>query len=44
VDPSYTGEVARGKPHGKGVLYYKNGNHYDGSFQEGKLHGKGVFT
>lgn len=37
----YTGEFKSGKPHGKGIMYYKNGNKYLGSWRNGKRNGKG---
>lgn len=40
----YEGDVADGKPHGKGKISYPNGNAYDGSWVEGKITGYGVGT
>ena len=31
----YEGEWFRGKPHGRGKLYYKNGAYFEGEFNEG---------
>lgn len=39
----YDGEAYRGKFHGDGILYYKEGNKkYEGGFEVGVYHGKGV--
>src|SRR3712207_9538738 len=40
----YKGEMAGGKPNGKGNVLYDNGNTYEGQFVKGKRHGSGVFT
>jgi len=37
----YTGAFKAGKPHGKGIMYYRNGNKYLGSWKLGKRQGKG---
>ncbi|MCL2186335.1 MAG: Fe-S cluster assembly protein IscX [Treponema sp.] len=37
----YEGEIADGKPHGKGKLIRANGEIYEGDFKSGKYHGKG---
>jgi len=31
----YIGEVKNGKPHGKGELYYTNGERYEGEWKNG---------
>ena len=42
-DDVYVGEVKDNKiPHGKGVLYYANGDIYEGDFKDAKRDGKGV--
>lgn len=38
---SYTGFVKNGKPHGEGVLLYKDGGKYTGEFKSGKRSGHG---
>ncbi len=40
----YKGEMAAGKPHGKGIVVFDNGNSYEGNFVKGKRHGYGVYT
>ena len=40
----YKGEMASGKPYGKGSALYENGNNYEGQFVKGKRHGYGTFT
>lgn len=40
----YQGEVAQGKPHGKGVLTCADGRIYTGGFAQGDFHGKGQFV
>jgi len=35
----YTGELLRGKPHGKGTIAYRNGDFFKGNFINGKRHG-----
>ena len=40
----YTGEFAKGKPHGQGIYAYADGNVYKGGFKDGKPHGKGKYT
>lgn len=45
----YVGEILAGKPHGKGVIYYKSDNSknrvsYDGDWVNGNPEGKGVMT
>jgi hypothetical protein len=40
-DGYYTGEQLNGKPHGKGMYVFNNGNWWDGNFVQGKLHGFG---
>ena len=40
----YIGEMLNGIPHGKGIIYYKNGNiKYDGEFVNGKFEGNGKY-
>ncbi|NLZ27416.1 MAG: hypothetical protein GX887_00445 [Firmicutes bacterium] len=38
---SYTGFVKNGKPHGEGILLYKDGGKYTGEFKSGKRSGQG---
>eukprot|EP00918_Siedleckia_nematoides_P068044 GHVU01148123.1.p1 GENE.GHVU01148123.1~~GHVU01148123.1.p1 ORF type:complete len:179 (+),score=20.36 GHVU01148123.1:3-539(+) len=39
----YRGEVRNGRPHGLGVLRYRNGSIYEGEFRDGSEHGLGVY-
>ncbi|MFN8297304.1 MAG: protein kinase [Chitinophagales bacterium] len=39
----YVGEVIDGKPNGKGIATYSNGNRYEGEFFDGLRNGKGVY-
>ena len=40
----YIGEMLNGKAHGKGIIYYRNGNiKYDGEFVNDKREGKGKY-
>ena len=40
----YLGEFKNGLKHGKGKLFYKNGNiEYEGDFLEGKFEGEGKY-
>jgi len=39
----YEGQSLGGRPEGRGVLVYPNGDRYDGAFHEGRRHGRGVF-
>ena len=40
----YIGQILEGKKHGKGILYYKNGNiKYDGDFISDKFEGDGKY-
>ena len=40
----YKGEMAGGKPHGKGNTLYSNGETYEGEYVKGKRQGYGVRT
>ncbi|ULJ63074.1 hypothetical protein MIS46_03195 [Wielerella bovis] len=40
----YQGDVANGKPHGKGVLTCPDGRIYTGEFAQGEFHGTGQFV
>jgi hypothetical protein len=40
----YEGDIANGKPNGKGKCIYKNGNTYEGDWVDGKRQGKGKST
>ena len=41
----YIGEMLNDNRHGKGILYYKNGNiKYEGEFVNGKKEGEGTYT
>ena len=40
----YQGEMMGGKPHGKGVTTYDNGDVYQGEYVKGKRQGRGVYT
>ena len=44
VSGVYKGEMASGKPHGKGNVVFENGNAYEGNFVKGKRHGFGTYT
>ena len=41
-DGTYEGQLSEGKPNGKGIFYYNNGDIYQGEFKEGLRHGKGI--
>ena len=41
---AYKGRFKKGRPFGKGVLTWPNGNKYEGDFVDGQQTGKGVFT
>ena len=41
---SYTGEMFRGKPWGKGKAIYANGDVYEGQFEKGRRQGEGTYT
>ena len=40
----YKGEMAGGKPHGKGNTLYSNGEIYEGEYVKGRRQGYGVRT
>ena len=40
----YKGEMLNGKPYGKGVTIYQNGNKYEGEYVRGRRQGEGTFT
>ena len=40
----YKGEMAGGKPHGKGNTLYSNGETYEGEYFKGRRQGYGVRT
>ena len=40
----YKGEMAGGKPHGKGNTLYSNGETYEGEYFKGRCQGYGVRT
>lgn len=40
----YIGEIKDGKPHGKGVKYYKDWKKYEGDFIKGIREGNGITT
>jgi len=40
---NYKGEIKDGKPHGKGIILYQNGDWREGNFVEGKVNGFGTF-
>ena len=40
----YKGNVANGKPSGRGKTTYKNGDVYEGEFLKGKRQGEGTYT
>lgn len=44
VDILYFGQTQNGKPHGKGIAFYANGNSYDGTWDAGDKHGSGAYT
>ena len=39
----YQGELAKGKPNGRGITHFKNGDRYEGQYLKGKRHGKGTY-
>lgn len=41
---TYTGDLNRGQPHGKGKAVYENGGVYEGDWENGIRIGEGVFT
>lgn len=41
---TYTGEVLRGEPEGKGILLMNNGDKYEGNFLNGIFEGRGTYT
>ena len=40
----YRGPTRNGRPHGRGVLTWANGNRYEGDFSNGRRTGRGTFT
>ena len=40
----YKGEMQSGKPNGKGITTFKNGDTYEGEYVKGKRQGKGVYS
>lgn len=40
----YHGETRDGKPHGRGVLTFDDGDRYEGEFRDDRYHGRGLFT
>ena len=42
-DGRYIGQVVNGKPDGKGIFYFNDGNRYEGDFKNGKKEGKVIF-
>ena len=42
-DGKYIGQVVNGKPEGKGIAYYNNGDRYEGDFKNDKREGKGIY-
>ena len=40
---NYEGEMLDGKPHGKGIGSWDNGDRYEGDWKYGKEHGRGVY-
>lgn len=44
VDILYFGQTQNGRPHGKGIAFYANGNSYDGTWDSGDKHGSGTYT
>src|SRR5690349_9964417 len=39
----YEGDVANGRPHGRGIYQQANGNRYEGEFVGGRRHGAGTY-
>jgi hypothetical protein len=37
----YEGEYMDGKPHGRGIMKWRDGREYEGEWKEGKMHGHG---
>ena len=44
VQPKYEGEITDGKPNGKGIETFPNGEKYVGEFKDGEYHGQGIYT
>lgn len=44
VKGTYKGEMASGRPQGKGSVLFENGNTYEGDFVKGKRQGYGIYT
>ena len=44
VKDVYEGEELDGKPHGTGVKYYSNGDHYRGEWVNGLKEGRGIHS
>jgi hypothetical protein len=40
----YEGEFKNGRRHGRGTIFYENGDVFTGMFDQGKRHGRGVTT
>lgn len=40
----YVGEMQGGKLHGRGTLFYDNGDRYEGGYADGKRAGRGTYT
>ena len=38
----YQGEMLGGKPHGKGITHFANGDVYEGEYEKGRRQGYGV--
>jgi len=43
-DDYYEGQFKKGKPHGVGTFYWKNGNSFKGNWKKGEKNGEGTFT
>lgn len=40
----YKGEMLDGRPHGKGITTFPNGNTYEGDYMKGRRHGRGLMS
>jgi hypothetical protein len=43
-DETYDGEMSKGRPNGRGVYVWADGDRYDGEWRGGDMHGRGVYV